>query len=394
MGAAGRLPSDVWAGVLDDLALINARSTIAALSLTYSGLRLPSQRALYRSLTFTGRTDFARLERRLEVIQKLRSISNSRLRICPYLEDVSLGYCTWLNDEPEEDTSHNSHHSVAVVDMQYRVPSGGCMGGGGSVQIPALLYATRTLVRPSQIQRLSILAYHGLEDIIAQLATSASPFIQLTSLTIMCPQAASASNIVSLLRICPMLEELSFDRRDYPNRRVQWNGPDQQDERESINRISSALTTETFGSDRFLPALNTFTGSPEEAIAIINHALKGVTRLEVHRTFEHIAISQFMDGYRFDRLMPNEAIDEIIDILETISAESRRSITDLRCVDQQWDTLSEDPKVKVEEPPQRVRIAFPNLRSFFYHGPDARKSLHPSTPPAMQPLPDTSDEDL
>ncbi|KAH7094160.1 hypothetical protein BKA62DRAFT_44016 [Auriculariales sp. MPI-PUGE-AT-0066] len=76
-----------------------------------------------------------------------------------------------------------------------------------------------------QIKHLSLLAYPGLEQLLAQLAASKSSFLQLNSLNITCPPADAAADIVSILRTCPVLEELSLDRLDYTRRGGQGAPP-------------------------------------------------------------------------------------------------------------------------------------------------------------------------
>ncbi|KAH7094163.1 hypothetical protein BKA62DRAFT_760893 [Auriculariales sp. MPI-PUGE-AT-0066] len=409
MGTTGSLPVlPIWDDVLDELALSRARPTIAALSLTCRSLRLPSQRALFRSLTFAGRPYSGKPGTSREVIQNLRSDSNSRLHEepeepkqlkqtlqevflllehLPYLlslkfsnvpletdtlerlsakllklTNVEVGYCEWSSDNPPEDAMSVTPHAVKDVRIDYCVPSGGCTSPGGRIQIPAILHTARALIQPGQIERLSMLAYYGMEELILQLASSKSHFPRLVSLALICPLASSSSDIILLLRRCPALEELIIDRRDYPNRRVQWTGPDQKDERDSIASNSRAFEAVTFVPDGFLPALKAFTGSLDEAVAILKLPERHVERLEVHRTFQ----------------CPTH---ELMDALEMTSLESRNHILELKCIDRRWDErewwsthdTELDAARKVSKAPQRTRTVFPNLQTFAYSGPIVRK---------------------
>ncbi|KAH7094159.1 hypothetical protein BKA62DRAFT_44004 [Auriculariales sp. MPI-PUGE-AT-0066] len=438
MGTTGSLlVLPIWDDVLDELALNRASPTIAALSLTCRSLRLPSQRALFRSLTFTGRLYSGKPGTSREVIENLRSDSNSRLRgyvrrvtLCSWLPtrswvyaneayqepeeskqlkltlqevllllehlphllslrlfnvllethtlerlsakllnltNVEVGYCEWSSDNPPEDAMSVTPHAVKDVRIRYCVPSGGCTSPGGRIQIPAILHMARALIQPGQIERLFMLAYYGMEELILQLVSSKSHFPRLVSLALICPPASSSSDIILLLRRCPALEELIIDRRDYPNRRVQWRGPDQKDERDSIASNSRAFEAVTFVPNGFLPALKAFTGSLDEAVAILKLPERRVERLEVHRTFQCPTHEP----------LPKEAIDELMDALEMTSLESRNHVLELKCIDLRWDEhewwsthdAEQDAARKVSKAPQRARTVFPNLQTFAYSGP-------------------------
>ncbi|KAH7094162.1 hypothetical protein BKA62DRAFT_676236 [Auriculariales sp. MPI-PUGE-AT-0066] len=300
-------------------------------------------------------------------------------RLCaklPSLTNVEVGYCDWNIDNPPEDTTVTTIHGIKDVRIEYRVPSPDCFSPGGRIQIPALLHTARTLILPGQIQRLSVLANHGLEKLLTQLASTKADFPRLASLAIICPPASSASDIVSFLRRCHALKELFIDRRDYSNRRIQWTGPDQKDERDSISSNSRALETVTFVSGGFLPALKAFIGSLDETIALLKLPGVYIERLEVHRTFEHVTREQARAGRVAHEPLPYEAIDELMDALETASPDSRNFVLEFKCVDQRWGesewrsrcTAEEDAARKINKPPQRVHDIFPNLRTFAYRG--------------------------
>ncbi|KAH7090043.1 hypothetical protein BKA62DRAFT_726276, partial [Auriculariales sp. MPI-PUGE-AT-0066] len=362
------LHTDIWEVVLDNLVASDKKQTAASLSLAHRNLRLPSQRALFRCLKFTGGTRSGQPGTSREVVQNLRNEANSRLRQyvreveiqncllerhwaydsdesddeskeldltclqvltllehlphlfslklahlplegdtlerlfgkCSNLTNVELGYCTWNRNDSDEDAHTVISHSITSVKVNYRVPRGGCTRPGGLIQIPAMLRAATALIHPAQIKHLSLLAYPGLEQLLAQLAASKSPFLQLNSLNITCPPADAATDIVSILRMCPVLEELSLDRLDYARRGGQGGPPSQKYEQESIHNICCTLTTtktlSTGPGGGLLPALKSFTGSAQEAIALLNCTLAKITHLELHRAFERRTLGDVLEG--------------------------------------------------------------------------------------------------
>ncbi|KAH7043894.1 hypothetical protein BKA62DRAFT_820989 [Auriculariales sp. MPI-PUGE-AT-0066] len=390
---------DIWEGVLDNLLAGNAKQTIASLSLTNRNMRLPSQRALFRCLKFTGRTHSMRPGTSREVVHNLRNESNSRLRqyvreveiqnwlskrhrtydnyepddelalTCPEvlallehlprmfslklshvtlendtlerlfvrfpnLTNVELGYCTWNRNDSDEDARTVIPHSVTSVKVHYWVPyRGGRRTPKRIIQIPPMLRAATALICPAQIKHLYPLAYPGLEQLLSQLAASKPPFLQLASLTIICPPADAASDIVSLLLICPMLKELSLDRRDYASRVTYTGPPSQRYERESIHSICYALTTTKTlstgpGRGGLLPVLKSFTGSAEEAIVLLNCTPAKITHLELHRAVERLTL----EGRRERCPRPTEAIDEIMNALKIVNTLSRHTLQELKLI--------------------------------------------------------------
>ncbi|KAH7094156.1 hypothetical protein BKA62DRAFT_721045 [Auriculariales sp. MPI-PUGE-AT-0066] len=418
------LPAEVWDAVLDELALCNEKPTIASLSITCRSLCLPSQRALFRRLKFQGRTNAGQPSISYEDVQDLRCTSSSRLRsyvqhvdVCDWLPDedrrglagreeteeskalrkfpnmlslklsyvslepytlerlylrrpdlaeVHLEYCEWSGDTQSANENSAPTHGLKRLTLRYQIPVRTCEHSGGRIQIPALLHAARNLICPARIEVLALTAEHGLSELLAQLSSSKVSFPRLVSLTIMCPPASASTDLVALLALCPNLTNLVLDRRDYPSRRIQWTGPDQKDERDSIHSNSQAMAMVAVPPPGLLPNLKRFTGSLKECLAILEHTWCSLEHLELHRTFEA--------GTRIAP-PPTEAINVIMDALEN-------NFVNISCIDSFWD----DPQYlfgcipeaevirKLSYVPRRVRTLFPNLESFSYRGPIDRSA--------------------
>ncbi|KAH7094138.1 hypothetical protein BKA62DRAFT_775562 [Auriculariales sp. MPI-PUGE-AT-0066] len=285
----------------------------------------------------------------------------------PNLSEVHVGYCEWNGADPASDTMPVVRHAVKDVNIWYPVDAGDCMNSGGRVQIPALLYTARTLIDPAQIERLNIVPNYGTHELLAQLACSNVFFLRLASFTVMCPSAISSPHLMAFLRLCPALRELAFNRTNYPYYRIQWIGPDQEDERNSIRTNSRALTEKSFAPHGLLPALKVFLGSADEAVAILNQTSSSLERLELHRTFQ--------EGNSASHPLPKEAVEQILLALEKAHPLSRESIVEISCIDLRWDeldrpgTAEQEAARRISDAPQLSRALFPNLKSFSYRGP-------------------------